>query len=492
MEDSPSRVGNVQPDVPISFDEQRLQLQRILASEVLRNAPGLKKFLDYVTSKTIEGLSNEIKEYAIGTDVLGRTGGYDPKVDTVVRVQANRLRDKLEKYYEGEGASDPILLGIPKGHYIPSFSRRIPRAADGSPAADLTSAPSKQAEKVLRVREPGIAPSVEPANLPGTRSGLRLALLLGGTALVFAAVLLVTHLAGDRAPGGSNPLGRSAALAASVDDPTAVVWSDFLTAGSSPMVGYSNSIFLATEDSDLLRVKSEEIDNVGAPAGSDVARRLISNPGLLERAGPVFFEDLYTGTGEVMATFYLTRLFTQAHSPLGVKRGRLVTIDDLSQHDMIFLGSTVENNLLAKLPLTEDFVFVLPPSSPHLWGWRIVNLRPHAGESQAYETERDPKTQVLRTDYALVSFLPGITPARRIAVLGGLTTIGTQAAADFATSQSGSAELLAHLGTGAPPARRLPSFYQAVLKVEIMKGDVLRVGYVAGHAIEAGSPPPRS
>jgi len=489
MVDSPLVSEDDRLRVPVSAGEQRAQLQKILDSEALRNAPGLQKFLEYVTRKTIEGLSHEIKEYAIGADVFGRTAEYDPKIDTTVRVQANRLREKLKKYYDSEGAADTILLSIPKGHYIPSFSRRasFPRL-EGSPAhpSTTTSTSSKTESKVPPPPPATGRHFVFKVMSPWhPRLGLSLAALGVAVAAGVLLLLFVPRFGGYHRSGKASPVGQNTALAASVDNPLTTLWADFLKDGSSPMVGYSNSIFLATEQSDLLRVKSEEIDNVGAPARSDVARKLSASPRLLDRAGPVFFEDLYTGTGEVMAVFYLTRMFTQEHAAsLGVKRGRLVTIADLSQHDMIFLGSTVENNLLEKLPLTQDFVFDLPPNAPHLWGWRIVNLHPQPGERSAYETERDSKTQVLRADYALVSFLPGMVRTRRIAVLGGLTTIGTEAAAEFATSPSGSAEILAHLGSGAPPARRLPPFFQAVLRVDIMKGDVLRVQYVTGHTIQ--------
>jgi hypothetical protein len=492
MDDSLSASANA--GAAISIEEQRTQLHKLLSSEALRNSPGLKKFLDYITTKTIEGQAGAIKEYVIGTEVLGRTETYDPKVDTVVRVQASRLRNKIEKYYAREGATDPILLNIPKGHYVPTFSRRTP-----PPTAELPEVNGANGA-ASRPELPSVS-DVEPTNgyLHGVPAPARprlstvVAMAIVGACVLVAGLLVSARILGLKLPGVSEMLGRSAALAASVSSPTQAVWAEFLKPASATMVGFSNSIFLATEDSDLLRVKSEEIDNPGAPAGSDEARRLSANPALLSHAGPVFFEDLYTGTGEVMATFYLTRLFTQERSPLEVKRGRLVTIDDLGRHDMIFLGSTVENNLLAKLPLPEDFVFVLPPGAPHLWGWRVVNLRPRTGETQSFETERDPKTGVLRTDYALVSFLPGITPERRIAILGGLTTIGTQAAAEFATSRAGTAEIMAHLGQGPASARRLPRFYQAVLKVEIMKGDVLRVDYVTGHTIQASTPtPPRS
>jgi hypothetical protein len=200
----------------------------------------------------------------------------------------------------------------------------------------------------------------------------------------------------------------------------------------------------------------------------------------------VFFEDLYTGTGEVMAVFYLTQMFSQFHSPLGVKRSRLVTTDDLASHDVIFLGSTVEDALLAELPLTQDFVFVWPPQPRGAWKQRIGNLHPRPGESSSYQVERDPATSVLRADYGLVSFLPGIRPNRKIVILGGLTTLGTQAAAEFATSSSQVTELAARNGTGADPLhKKVPPFFQAVIRAEIMKGDILNVKYVTGHAIPA-------
>jgi hypothetical protein len=227
------------------------------------------------------------------------------------------------------------------------------------------------------------------------------------------------------------------------------LWGDFLKNDSFPMVAYSNTAFLTTQTSDLLRLKSEEAEDLGAVARSDSAQRLVVNPRLLERAGTVFFNDVYTGTGEVMGVFYLTQMFGQFHSSLGIKRARLVTTDD---------------------------------SGP--WSGRILNLHPRSGESPSYEVERDSQTRAVRADYVLISFLPGLTPDRRIAILGGLTTLGTQAAAEFATSPSQIAEVAARLETGTgTPSWKVPPFFQAVLRVEIMKGDILRVKYVSGHVL---------
>jgi hypothetical protein len=490
MKGARATVPNAALHPAVSREEQRAQLDRILRSEAFRLAPGLQKFLEFVGSKTIDGLSHEIKEYTIGAEVFGRAGEYDPKIDTVVRVQAHRLREKLKEYYSEEGVEDDILVVIPKGHYIPCFSRRAAGGGEGFENPQPLTALSETAEVVKEAPGPQLAWTRAPESAGESKKRFFSWLLVGlaGTVLLVGAGLLLFRLRSNRSVEGLSAVRSDTPSTAIAGGPLSDLWAGFLGDESSPVVAYSNALFLTTETSDLLRLKSEEVDNLGAPAGSDVAKRLLANPSLLERAGPVFFEDLYTGTGEVMAVFYLTRMFSQFRVSLGIKRSRLVTTDDLARHDVIFLGSTVEDALLAGLPLTQDFVFVWPPQPRGAWKQRIANLHPQPGESSSYEVERDSATSVLRADYGLVSFLPGISPNRRIVILGGLTTLGTQAAAEFATSPFQIAELAARNGTGLDPLhKKVPPFFQAVIRAEIMKGDILNVKYVTGHAI----PPPQ-
>src|SRR5262249_46659523 len=65
---------------------------------------------------------SHLKEYVIATEVFGRDSSYDPRVDSVVRVQAGRLRSKLLEYYATEGKDDKVIIDLPKGHYTPIFS----------------------------------------------------------------------------------------------------------------------------------------------------------------------------------------------------------------------------------------------------------------------------------------------------------------------------------------------------------------------------------
>jgi TolB-like protein len=116
-----------------SANEVRLQLDRILASEGFANAERMSKFLRYVVDRTLAGETDQIKEYAIGVDVFGRDGSYDPRLDSIVRVEARRLRSKVDEYYAGHGRNDDIVIRLRRGSYAPSFERRLESAAGPAP-----------------------------------------------------------------------------------------------------------------------------------------------------------------------------------------------------------------------------------------------------------------------------------------------------------------------------------------------------------------------
>ncbi len=102
-------------------EEKFQQLERVLADRRFRSSERNASFLRYIVEKAIDGKASEIKEIVIAMELYGRTSDYDPKVDSVVRVEASRLRSKLQSYYEQEGRFDPIRINVPKGGYVPQF-----------------------------------------------------------------------------------------------------------------------------------------------------------------------------------------------------------------------------------------------------------------------------------------------------------------------------------------------------------------------------------
>jgi len=115
----------------------RCVLKNILASRLFRSSQLQKQFLKFVVLKTLDGKSNDIKEYAIGADAFGRGQDFDPRIDSVVRVVARRVRGRLLEYYRTEGKADSVIISLSAGSYIPSFFR-----AESSPAA-ASSSPSR-------------------------------------------------------------------------------------------------------------------------------------------------------------------------------------------------------------------------------------------------------------------------------------------------------------------------------------------------------------
>jgi len=103
----------------------RSELEKLLGSETFAQSGSLKRFLRHVVEAKLEGREGELKEQVLGADVFERGDRYDPRIDPIVRVQATRLRSKLRDYYLAEGAQAELVIGLPKGSYVPSFSRSL-------------------------------------------------------------------------------------------------------------------------------------------------------------------------------------------------------------------------------------------------------------------------------------------------------------------------------------------------------------------------------
>jgi TolB-like protein len=122
--------------VNIPEAEVRAELDRILASKGFANAGRMSRLLRYVVDKTVANQADQLKEYAVGMEVFDRDATYDPRLDSIVRVEAGRLRSRLEEYYNGEGTGSPIRINLPRGGYVAQFDRiDKPVEAIGAPAA---------------------------------------------------------------------------------------------------------------------------------------------------------------------------------------------------------------------------------------------------------------------------------------------------------------------------------------------------------------------
>jgi Tol biopolymer transport system component len=115
---SPAKHGELEPSAI------QAELARIVASQTFARSGRLSRFLQFVVAAAMEGRTEDLKEYSIALEVFDRPASYDPQIDSLVRVEASRLRARLKEYYASEGQNDLIRIDIPKGSYAPVFGER--------------------------------------------------------------------------------------------------------------------------------------------------------------------------------------------------------------------------------------------------------------------------------------------------------------------------------------------------------------------------------
>jgi hypothetical protein len=393
------------------------QIEKLTNSHILHSSESLCRLLRYLAEHTLDHPDVPLKEYQIATEVLGRAINFDPQSDATVRVQVGRLRMKLVEYYGHEGIDDPIVVELPRGTYALSFHVRTleqPR-------------PSAEPIPVVPIHEQAVS-------LPKQNPWMIACLALAG--LLVLAVAMAASLWMSRS---SSP-AAAASTAAPIPQVYRIFWSRFVSTAQQPWIIFSNGNFIGRPETGM-RYFNPASDSRG------------------------MILDHYTGVGEVLAVHELDRVFGMFQRPIRVKRGSLFSLDDVESNDLIFLGSPAENLTLLEIPATQEFVFQRPTTGLREGDLGLHNVHPLTGESEMYLAT--PPGQPITEDYAVISLGPGLDPARSTLILGGTTTLGTQAAAEYVTRANNLAELLQRLHVSRSEDLRP---FEALLHVKITAG----------------------
>lgn len=180
------------------------------------------------------------------------------------------------------------------------------------------------------------------------------------------------------------------------------------------------------------------------------------------------YVDSYTGVGEVVSVYDLSRLFSSHQATFTLKRSLLVTWDEAKLKNLIFIGAVQQNPALRVMPATTDFTATWETDSAG-----ITNHHPMPGELALYSRPNHPLTR----DYAIIAFLPGLEPDRKSLIFGGLTTLGTQAAVDFACRPEDVEQLL-HVAIRSDGTVRP---FEAVIETTLGGGVPIQTKLVAIH-----------
>jgi hypothetical protein len=368
-----------------SNDPRSRLIERVISSSHFRSSLRLREFLLYIGECALKEAPEAATEQQIGVHVFQRPPGYNSSEDSIVRTHARLLRQKLAEFFATEGAAEPTIIEVPKGHYLPTFRLRQsePAPAPFPLPPEATPVPATEAGAGSRIRSWNYWKSTPL----GIALGVLLVFVLGSSAVLIARAR-------------PNLVAEKTAID--------VFWAPFLS-GDPPVLIYSNARFVGDSKTGLRY----------APAGGS------------SNAQPVV--DHYTGIGELAAVYELTRLFDAHRATFVLKRSLLVTWDEAKQRNLIFIGSPAENPSLNALPSLTDFTMM---ANPDYAGF--VNNHPRPGEPALYSRPEHPLTM----DYAVIALSPGVQSGKRTLMFSGLTTLGTQAAVEYASRKDSVAELL--------------------------------------------------
>ncbi len=399
------------------------QIERLVASPVLHGSESLCKLLRYLAEHALDHPGSSLKEYQIATEVFGRPLDFDPQHDSTIRVQAGRLRLKLAEYYGSEGAEDDLIVEVPKGTYVVSFHHR-------SPAPTKAQFPRLQ-EVERRVATLGPAPRKWPLAV------------LALSALLVSAIAIIAFLL-TRTPRVQPAAALEPAPAA-----FATFWKGFVAGPEDPLVIFSNGAFVGRPETGMRYFDADR----------DSRDEIL---------------DHYTGVGEVLAVHALDRTFDLLHRKIRVKRGSLLSLDDVKNNDTIFVGSPAENLTLREIPSSQDFVFRSLESGPRKGDLAVINVHPRPGEADYWIGT--PSHTHLVEDYSIIALVRGLNPERSALFLAGTTTMGTQAAVEYVCQQNTLEDLLPRLQVS--ETGELKPF-EVVLRVKVTRGVPVQTDIVA-------------
>src|SRR5580658_10261943 len=431
----------------LEVDAARAQVERIFQSKAFRSSDVLRHLLSYLVDASLAGTADDLKEYTVAVDALGKPSSYDPRQESAVRMQVGRLRQRLAEYYRTEGVDDTIVVDLPKGGFRVVFEQ--------VPVPDTT------VEK----------PEEVPAGRWNPREiGLAVCLALAVAGLVFFAA-------------------RSRKTNATAGEP-AVPWTPEIRQLWEPILSSSRPLVvcIATPLSVLIpgygfvrEFAVNDWEDVPKSKGMAALKEALH----AQTVQPTFG---YTGVGTASAALLLGQFLGARQKSLVVTRANLLSLPELMEENVVFLGPLTGDREIRALRVDQEIL--LEPDG-------IRNLHPRAGEP-AFVPEgagAPPASQQKAAGkggedsldtYSLISRVPGLRGKGQILSLSGNQISSVMAGAQALTDPSVAKMLVSKLRK---PDGSIPRYFQVVLRVRSMDGVPTEITYMFHRELTVTRPP---
>jgi hypothetical protein len=385
---------NVSEDGRLSRSDILEQLERIVSSKHFRNSKRYPTFLRFVVEQTLAGNTTSLKERTLGIDVFARLSHYDTNEDPIVRVTAGEIRKRIAQYYQEPGHEEELRINLPLGSYVPHFlpaAHVIPVAEHDHhrDQSDASVAPALDQEMVGPVAlDFAATQSVAAAAMGRWRRILLCGLLI---LLVATAALGGIFLRNHWRERGIN-----------------YFWRPVIASGAPAL------IIIGVHSLD--ERGQDELPNIHSDSARDGKENMLT---AMVRSDMVPVSD-------IVSYSEITDLLTRQTHAYRTKGAADTTLEDLRQGPVILIGG-LDNVWTKRLVAPLRYTFFASSQleseirdskdSSHIW--KFDNMQPVSGNSH---------------DYAIVASYFDSTIGQHVLVVAGIGKAGTQAAAEFMTS----------------------------------------------------------
>ena len=433
----------------VTAEQKQAALEAVLRSETFARADQLKNFLKYVCEKEIAGQGQELTEYLIGVEALGRPSQYSPGDDSAVRNRAFALRKKLQEFYEREKSDAPIRIELHKGSYRPRFVEGDSLEKSNGNGLSISQTPSPASGALVPTLLPDVIPA--PREAPpgvGRKRSLR-SFLAGVIVTALIAVALYPLIVAKRGPGSPHTVAVPI---------LAEAWGPILSPHADVLICVANppSFSVHTTSS----ATTPPFNNPGAQPMPKELLELYR----LKYSEPEDYKHFLTITtnatywGDLIGAMSVLKTLASAGIIPQMLPEKIVAKSTLRRRNVVLFGapgySPAITHFLEKCPLTVRYLD------------SIVSQQPGQTATPLYSLKRDAQNRLAQV-YGLITVLPSESSTdyrHRTVIFSGINSAGAQAAAEFFSSPENLTELRKRLNSEGH--NHFPPAYQVVVSAE--------------------------
>jgi hypothetical protein len=437
-------------DESVTAEQKQAALEAVLRSETFARADQLKNFLKYVCEKEIAGHGQELTEYLIGVEALGRPSQYSPGDDSAVRNRAFALRKKLQEFYEREKPDAPIRIELHKGSYCPRFIEGDSLEKSNGNGFSISQTGPLSSGPLVPALLPGAIPALREVVVGNERKGSLRSFLAGVIVTALVAVAIYLLIAAKRGAGSTHPV--AVPILAEAWGPILSPHADVLICVANPPSFSVHTTSLATTPPPFNNPGAQpmpkellELYRLKYPEPEDYKHFLTIT------TNATYWGDL-TGAMSVLKTLSSAGIIPQ------MLPEKIVAKSTLRRRNVLLFGapgySPAITHFLEKCPLTVRYLD------------SIISQRPGQTATPLYSLKRDAQNRLAQV-FGLITVLPSESSTdyrHRTVIFSGINSAGAQAAAEFFSSPENLTELRKRLNSEGH--NHFPPAYQVVVRAE--------------------------